>query len=77
MFAVLEAELTKGPVDSRLAGPEMDAGQDQTLIGWRFDKSMALSGILQMLRRHGWSHQVPSRRAVERDEAAVASRVKD
>ncbi|MFF3748780.1 winged helix-turn-helix domain-containing protein [Streptomyces kronopolitis] len=38
---------------------------------------MTLSGISQMLRRHGWSHQVPSRRAVERDEAAVAGWVKD
>ncbi|MET9695254.1 winged helix-turn-helix domain-containing protein, partial [Streptomyces sp. NPDC006514] len=30
-----------------------------------------------MLRRHGWSHQVPARRAVERDEAAVAGWVKE
>ncbi|MDD9375806.1 winged helix-turn-helix domain-containing protein [Streptomyces sp. ZAF1911] len=28
-------------------------------------------------RRHGWSHQVPARRAVERDETAVAGWVKD
>ncbi|WP_417190795.1 winged helix-turn-helix domain-containing protein [Streptomyces stelliscabiei] len=25
-----------------------------------------------MLRRHGWTCQVPARRAIERDEAAVA-----
>ncbi|MFF7242158.1 winged helix-turn-helix domain-containing protein [Streptomyces collinus] len=31
---------------------------------------MTLSGISQMLRRHGWSHQIPARRAIERDEAA-------
>ncbi|MFI2765738.1 winged helix-turn-helix domain-containing protein, partial [Streptomyces echinatus] len=29
------------------------------------------------LRRHGWSHQVPARRAVERDEAAVAGWIKE
>ncbi|NEC93459.1 winged helix-turn-helix domain-containing protein, partial [Streptomyces sp. SID12501] len=43
----------------------------------RFHKSMTLSGISQMLRRHGWSHQVPARRAVERDEAAVAGWVQE
>ncbi|MFF7242154.1 winged helix-turn-helix domain-containing protein [Streptomyces collinus] len=31
----------------------------------------------QMLHRHGWNHQVPARRALERDEAAVAGWVKD
>lgn len=30
-----------------------------------------------MLRRHGWSHQVPARRAVERDEQKVTGWVKD
>ncbi|MFE9803514.1 winged helix-turn-helix domain-containing protein [Streptomyces goshikiensis] len=49
----------------------------KTLIGRRFHKSMTLSGISQMLRRRGWSHQVPARRAVERDEAAVAGWVKE
>jgi hypothetical protein len=38
---------------------------------------MTLSGISQMLRRHGWSHQVPARRAIERDDAAVAGWVKE
>ncbi|MFD8376406.1 winged helix-turn-helix domain-containing protein [Streptomyces sp. NPDC059688] len=47
----------------------MDA--DQTLIGRRFRKSMRLSGISQKLRRHGWSHRLSARRALERDEAAV------
>ncbi|MCQ4213393.1 winged helix-turn-helix domain-containing protein [Streptomyces longispororuber] len=30
-----------------------------------------------MLRRHGWSHQVPARRALERDEDKVTGWVKD
>ncbi|MFI8294229.1 winged helix-turn-helix domain-containing protein [Streptomyces sp. NPDC085614] len=38
---------------------------------------MTLSGISQMLRRHGWSHRVPARRAVKGDEAGVAGRVKE
>ncbi|MGI5166402.1 winged helix-turn-helix domain-containing protein [Spirillospora sp. CA-253888] len=25
-----------------------------------------------MLRRHGWSHQVPARRAIERDPEQIA-----
>ncbi|MGW2995076.1 winged helix-turn-helix domain-containing protein [Streptomyces sp. NPDC001193] len=37
---------------------------------------MTLSGISQMLRRRGWS-QIPCRRALERDEAAVAGWVKE
>ncbi|MCX5233119.1 winged helix-turn-helix domain-containing protein [Streptomyces sp. NBC_00233] len=37
---------------------------------------MTLSGI-SMLPRHGWSCQVPARRAVEHDEAAVADWVKE
>ncbi|MFI0237633.1 winged helix-turn-helix domain-containing protein [Streptomyces sp. NPDC016845] len=43
----------------------------KTLIGRRFHKSMTLSAIAQM-RRNGFSHQVPVRHAVERDEEVVA-----
>ncbi|MFI9082294.1 winged helix-turn-helix domain-containing protein [Streptomyces sioyaensis] len=49
----------------------------KTPIGRRFHESMTLSGISQRLRRHGWSHQVPARRALGRDEAAVAGWMKD
>ncbi|MER6353188.1 winged helix-turn-helix domain-containing protein [Streptomyces sp. NPDC001634] len=43
----------------------------KTLIGRRFDKNMTLSALAQMLHRHGFSHQVPARRAVERNKEAV------
>jgi hypothetical protein len=33
--------------------------------------------VSPLLKRHGWSCQVLARRAVERDEAAVAGRVKE
>ncbi|WP_437107250.1 helix-turn-helix domain-containing protein [Streptomyces flaveolus] len=36
-----------------------------------------MSAITQMLHRHGFSHQVPARRAIERDEQVVASWVKE
>ncbi|WP_329400614.1 winged helix-turn-helix domain-containing protein [Streptomyces lydicus] len=42
------------------------------MIGRRLHKSMTLSAIARMLHRHGFSHQVPARRAIERDEQAVA-----
>ncbi|WP_436318839.1 helix-turn-helix domain-containing protein [Streptomyces griseofuscus] len=32
-----------------------------------------MQGVAALLRRHGWSCQVPARRAIERDESAVAS----
>ncbi|MFZ4301777.1 IS630 family transposase [Streptomyces cinereoruber] len=71
LFAVLEEELVKGPVAHGWPDQRWTLARIKTLIGRRFHKSMTLSGISQMLRRHGWSHQVPARRAVERDEAAV------
>ncbi|MGY4967413.1 winged helix-turn-helix domain-containing protein, partial [Streptomyces sp. 900105245] len=72
LFAVLEEELAKGPLAHGWLDQRWTLARIKTLIGRRFHKSMALSGISQMLRRHGWSHQVPARRALERDEAAVA-----
>ncbi|WP_455712273.1 IS630 family transposase [Streptomyces flaveolus] len=71
LFAVLEEELSKGPVAHGWPDQRWTLARIKTLIGRRFHKSMTLSGISQMLRRHGWSHQVPARRAAERDEAAV------
>ncbi|MFC7986761.1 winged helix-turn-helix domain-containing protein [Streptomyces sp. NPDC057336] len=38
---------------------------------------MTLSAIAQMLHRHGFSHQVPARRAVERNQEAVSGWVKE
>ncbi|MFI9187533.1 winged helix-turn-helix domain-containing protein [Streptomyces goshikiensis] len=77
LFAVLEEELAKGPVAHGWPDQRWTLARIKTLIGRRFHKSMTLSGISQMLRRRGWSHQVPARRAVERDDAAVAGWVKE
>ncbi|MEV8388827.1 MULTISPECIES: winged helix-turn-helix domain-containing protein [unclassified Streptomyces] len=77
LFAVLEEELAKGPVAHGWPDQRWTLARIKTLIGRRFHTSMTLSGISQMLRRHGWSHQVPARRAVERDEAAMAGWVKE
>ncbi|WP_251096657.1 winged helix-turn-helix domain-containing protein [Streptomyces sp. Caat 7-52] len=36
-----------------------------------------MQGVAALLKRHGWSCQVPDRRAVEWDEAAVAGWAKE
>ncbi|GED83201.1 winged helix-turn-helix domain-containing protein [Streptomyces sp. 6-11-2] len=77
LFAVLEQELAKGPVAHGWPDQTWTLARIKTLIGRRFHKSFTLSGISQMLRRRGWSHQVPARRAVERDDVAVAGWVKE
>lgn len=77
LFAVLEEELAKGPVAHGWPDQRWTLARIRTLIGRRFHKSMTLSGISQMLRRHGWSHQVPARRALERNDNAVAGWVKE
>ncbi|WP_425428238.1 IS630 family transposase [Streptomyces roseoverticillatus] len=71
LFAALEAELDKGPVAHGWPDQKWTLARIKTLIGRRFHKSFTLSGIAQMLRRHGWSNQVPARRALERDEDAI------
>lgn len=45
----------------------------KTLIGRRFHRSYTEQGVRKLLVRHGWSWQVPARRAVERDDAQVAA----
>ncbi|MFD9825508.1 winged helix-turn-helix domain-containing protein [Streptomyces violascens] len=69
----LEAELKRGP----LAHGFDDEHQGWTLarvkllIGRMFHVGYTLQGVWRLLRRHGWSCQVPVRRALERDEAAI------
>ncbi|MEV6841729.1 winged helix-turn-helix domain-containing protein [Streptomyces sp. NPDC051133] len=77
LFAALEAELAKGAVAHGWPDQTWTLARLKTLIGRRFHKSFTLSGISLMLRRHGWSHQVPSRCAAERDEAVIAGWVKE
>lgn len=77
LFAVLEEELAMGPVAHGWDDQTWTLARVKTLIGRRFHKTLTLSTIAQMLRRHGWSHQVPARRAVERDEERVDGWVKE
>lgn len=47
-------------------------GRVKTLIGRLFHVGYTIEGTGKLLRRHGWSCQVPVRQALERDEDAVA-----
>lgn len=68
----LERELQQGPLTCG-----WDEGQGwtlvriKTLIGRMFHVGYTVQGVWKLLRRHGWSAQVPAHRAVERDDAAV------
>jgi putative transposase len=73
-WARLERELQRGP----LAHGWQDEGQGWTLkrvkllIGRMFHVGYTVQGVWKLLRRHGWSAQVPVRRAIERDEDKIA-----
>jgi transposase len=77
LFAVLELELVKGPVAHGWPDQTWTLSRIKTLIGRRFHKSYTVQGVAALLNRQGWSCQVPARRAVERDDAAVAGWVKE
>lgn len=69
----LEREVKRGP----LAHGWDDAFQGWTLkrvkllIGRMFHLGYTIQGVWKLLRRHGWSAQVPLRRAVERDDESI------
>ncbi len=72
-WARLELELGKGPLAHGFAGDQRwTLGRIKTLIGKLFHVGYTVEGVWKLLRRHGWSCQVPVRQALERDEDAVA-----
>ena len=69
----LELELGKGPLAHGFAGDQRwTLGRIKTLIGKFFHVGYTVEGTWKLLRRHGWSCQVPVRQAMERDDEAVA-----
>lgn len=77
LFVVLESELDKGAVAHGWPDQTWTLARIKTLIGRRFHKTYTIAGVALLLKRHGWSCQVPARRAMERNEAAVAGWVKE
>jgi putative transposase len=71
-WARLEAELRKGPLAHGFADDQRwTLGRIKTLIGRLFHVGYTIQGVWKLMRRHGWSCQVPVRQAMERDEAAI------
>jgi transposase len=70
--AVLEQELAVGPVAHGWPDQTWTLARIVEVARRRFEVSYLLPGMWRLLRRNGWSHQQPARRATERDEAAVA-----
>ena len=72
-WARLEAELRRGPLAHGFADDQRwTPGRIKALIGRLFRVGYTVQGVWKLLRRHGWSCQVPVRQALERDEAAIA-----
>jgi transposase len=72
-WARLEAELRRGPLAHGFADDQRwTLIRIKTLIGRLFHVGYTVEGTWKLLRRHGWSCQVPVRQALERDEAAIA-----
>ncbi|MEV0097418.1 winged helix-turn-helix domain-containing protein [Streptomyces sp. NPDC050738] len=76
-FLQLEAELIKGPTAHGWPDQRWTLTRVKTVIGRRFHKSYTLQGVRKLLIRHGFSCQVPARRALERDDEAITGWVKE
>jgi putative transposase len=71
-WARLEAELRRGPLAHGFEDDQRwTLKRIKLLIGRLFHVGYTVQGVWKLLRRHGWTCQVPVRRAVERDEAAI------
>ncbi|MFI6567528.1 winged helix-turn-helix domain-containing protein [Streptomyces sp. NPDC050534] len=76
-FAVLEPLLPEGAMAQGWADERWTLTRVRLLIANELWVSLSIRGVWELLRRHGWSCQQPARRAVERDDAAVAGWVKE
>ena len=70
----LVAELDRGPAAHGWAEDQRwTLARITTLIGRLFRVSYTPRGVSSLLHRIGWTPQVPKRRAIERDEDAIAA----
>ncbi|MFD5861814.1 winged helix-turn-helix domain-containing protein [Streptomyces chartreusis] len=67
----------QGVGGARLAGPAVDAVEDQDRDRPKLPQSYTLQGVRKLLIGNGFSCQVPVRRAVERDEEQTRGWVKE
>lgn len=67
-----EGRTERGPLAHGFTGDQYwTLGRIKTLIGRLFHIGYTVEGVWKLLRRHGWSCQVPVRQAMERDEQAI------
>ncbi|MEU1600225.1 winged helix-turn-helix domain-containing protein [Streptomyces sp. NPDC005708] len=68
----LEAALRQGPLVHGFADDQRwTLKRIKLLIVRVFHIGYTVQGVRKLLKRHGWSCQVPVRRALERDEEAI------
>lgn len=70
-WARLEAALARGPLAHGFDDQHWTLARVKTLIGRMFHLSYTEPGVWYLLTRHGWSCQVPARRAIEGDDEAI------
>ncbi|MDX2981652.1 MULTISPECIES: winged helix-turn-helix domain-containing protein [Streptomyces] len=70
-IARLERALERGPLAHGWADQRWTLARVKMAIGQLFRVSYTVEGTWRLLRRHGWSWQQPTRRAIERDDDAV------
>ncbi|MEU0402467.1 winged helix-turn-helix domain-containing protein [Streptomyces sp. NPDC006197] len=70
-IARLERELGRGPLVHGWADQRWTLARVKTLIGRLFHVSYTVEGTWRLLKRHDWSWQQPTRRAIEHDDGAV------
>ena len=69
----LELKLRKDPLAHGFAEDQRwTLDRIRTLIGKLFHVGYTVEGVWKLMRRHGWSCQVPVRQAMECDDEAVA-----
>lgn len=71
--AKLAVMLEEGPAAHGWDDQVWTGARVATLIGRTFHKSYSPSAAIRLMHRLGFSPQMPARRAVQRDEAAVAA----
>ncbi|MFB9681702.1 winged helix-turn-helix domain-containing protein [Streptosporangium vulgare] len=76
-LAELEQELAKGPTAHGWPDQRWTLARITAVLGRRFHLTYTLQGVRNLLIRNGYSCQVPARRAIERDAAAVTGWVKE
>jgi transposase len=68
----LEQKLAEGPAAVGYQDQRWTLVRVSALIATLFHRRLSLQGTAVLLRRMGWSPQMPARRAAERDEEAIA-----